>query len=372
MRVLFLGEYSGAFLEICKGLNKLGIETFRISDGDSFKHIPTDYLIEVKPFANRYTSILHYKVWNRLGISRLFLFLRSWGSLKDKIKGYDVVMLNNPRFFPFGDLINHYIVHYLAEHNSRIYLAVLGDDYYVNKWYFANDNKSLMYKLQKKDKIIFELFFGKFLTDYIVDKASAIIAPAWTYKSAYDWTGKTKFVPFSCDESKIGTPFQIKEGEPIIIFHGWQKGKEYRKGNDVFDRVIRKVVQKYGDKVKYNVVQNVPFEEYQKLYTECHIYIDQLYEYDKGTSGMYGMAAGKVVFAGFEKTSLEQYPHYNGEEVGISASLNEEELYKQFCDLIDNPRRMEQISENAIAFVKANHASIMVAKMYLDIWNSSY
>ena len=34
MKVLFLGEYSGAFLEICKGLNKLGIETYRISEAD--------------------------------------------------------------------------------------------------------------------------------------------------------------------------------------------------------------------------------------------------------------------------------------------------------------------------------------------------
>lgn len=371
MKVLFLGEYSGAFFEICKGLNKLGIETFRMSDGDSYKHIPTDYLIKTKPFTNRYASILHYKVWNRLGTSRLFLFLKEWRNLKKMMKGYDVVMLNNPRFFPFGDLINRYIVSYVSRHNEKLCMAVLGDDYYVDRWYFANDKKSLMYKLQKKEKIIFELFFGKFLTDYIVKKVSFIIAPTWTYKSAYDWTGKTRFIPFACDESIIGTPFLIKEGEPIIIFHGWQKGKEYRKGNDVFDRVIKDVVRKYCDKVEYHVVQNVPFEEYQRIYRKCHIYIDQLYEYDKGTSGMYGMAAGKVVFAGIEQQSLAEYPNYNGEEVCIPASMNEKELFQQFCDLIDNPRRMEQISMNAIEFVKANHASMNVAQMYLDTWNCS-
>ncbi|SHF95463.1 hypothetical protein SAMN05444349_1514 [Bacteroides faecichinchillae] len=371
MRILFLGEYSGAFLEICKGLNKLDVETYRISDGDSYKHIPTDYLIKVKPFSNRYASILHYKVWNRLGISRLFLFLKIWKSLKMKLIGYDVVMLNNPRFFPFGDLINRYIVSYLVKHNKKIFMAVLGDDYYVDRWYFANDNKSLMYKMQKKDKIIFELFFGKYLTDYIVKKATAIIAPTWVYKSAYEWTGKTsKLIPFACDESRIGIPFYIKEGEPIRIFHGWQKGKEYRKGNDVFDRVIKKVVLKYGNKVEYQIVQGVPFEEYQKMYSECHIYIDQLYAHDKATSGMYGMAAGKIVFAGFEEESLQEYPHYKGEEIGIPSSMDEDILYKQFCDLIDDPRRMERISKNAIEFVMANHASKKVAQMYLDVWNS--
>lgn len=372
MKVLFLGEYSGAFLEICKGLDKLGVKTYRISDGDSYKHIPTDYLIEAKPFTNRYASILHYKVWNRLGTSRLFLFLKIWRSLKTKLKGYDVVMLNNPRFFPFGDLINRYIVGYVSKHNNKLYMAVLGDDYYVDRWYFANDTKSLMYKLDKKKKIIFELFWGKYLTDYIIKKVTAIIAPTWVYKSSYDWTGKTtQLVPFACDESRIGKPFKIKEGEHIKIFHGWQKGREICKGNDVFDRVIKRVVQKYGEKVEYQIVQSVPFEEYQKMYSECHIYIDQLYAHDKATSGMYGMAAGKVVFAGFEKMSLNEYPHYNGEEVGIAASMNEDELYKQFCELIENPRRMEQISANAIEFVKANHASMKVAKMYIDIWNNS-
>ena len=371
MKVLFLGEYSGAFLEICKGLNKLGIETYRISDGDSYKHIPTDYLINVKPFTNRYASILHYRVWNRLGTSRLRLFLKEWGHLKKLMKGYDVVMFNNPRFFPFGDLINRYIVRYVAKHNRKLFMSVLGDDYYVDRWYFTNDTKSLMYKLTKKKKIIFELFWGKYLTDYMIKKVSAIIAPTWVYKSSYDWTGKTThLVPFACDENRIGTPFHINEGEPIRIFHGWQKGREITKGNDVFDRVIKRVVQKYGDRVQYQVVQSVPFEEYQKMYSECHIYIDQLYAHDKATSGMYGMAAGKVVFAGFEKESLKEYPYYSGEEVGIPASMNEDELFHQFCELIDNPRRMEQISRNAIEFVKANHASMKVAQMYLDIWNT--
>lgn len=35
MKVLLLGERSGVFTELSNGLNKIGVETFRVSSGDS-------------------------------------------------------------------------------------------------------------------------------------------------------------------------------------------------------------------------------------------------------------------------------------------------------------------------------------------------
>ena len=106
MKVLFLGEYSGVFLELSKGLNKLGIETFRISSGDSFKKYSADFLINNKK-KSRINSVLS----SFLGFSNLFDFIRLWPELRSKINDYDIVQLINPRFFPFGDLINMYILY---------------------------------------------------------------------------------------------------------------------------------------------------------------------------------------------------------------------------------------------------------------------
>lgn len=366
MKVLFLGEYSGVFMELSKGLNKLGVETFRVSSGDSFKKYSADYLINIKN-NSRVISVL----FSFLGLSHLFDFLRIWPELKQKIQGFDIVQLNNPRFLPFGDLINLYILKYVSNHNGKLFLSVLGDDYYVDEWNYKNNNKMPLYAtISFKKKVGRRGIWEKVLTDYCHNKCTGIIPGALFYSFPYQWSAKLcPVIPFACDENKIGTPFVLKEAEPIVIFHGWQKGKERRKGNDVFDRVLKKIAKKYGDKIIYNVVQNVPFDEYQKLYSSCHIFIDQLYASDKGTNGMYGMAAGKVVFSGFQKECLEAYEHYNGEEVGIPASLNEDDLFNQFCDLIDNRKRMERISENAIRFVKDNHEATVVAKQFLNTWN---
>ncbi len=370
MKVLFLGEYSGAFLEIAQGLNKLGISTYRVSDGDSYKQIPADFII---PQPDKCCRLITYlRIYTKMfGVFRLFTFIKIWPELKKKIQGFDVVQINNPRFLPFGDLINFFIVRYVYNHNKRIYLSVLGDDYYVDRWYFKNDNKMPWYKFNKKTIQRREKYFLKFITDYIIEKSTAIIAPTWVYKSAYDWTGKTtRVIPFACDENKIGNPIKLGVNEPIKIFNAWQKGKEMRKGNEVFDKVVKKVVEKYGDKVNYQVVQNVPFDVYMDLFKDCHIYIDQLYAHDKATSGMYGMAAGKVVFAGFEEEALSVYPVYNKEEIGVPSSMDENILFDQFCYLVENPERLEVISKNAINFIKSNHSSLIVAKMYLGVWNS--
>ncbi|OKZ04489.1 MAG: hypothetical protein BHV78_00880 [Bacteroides sp. CAG:1060_57_27] len=156
-----------------------------------------------------------------------------------------------------------------------------------------------------------------------------------------------------------------------MIFHGWQTGREATKGNDVFDRVIRKVVNKYGSsKIKYIIVKNIPFEEYCTLFLSAHIFIDQLYAVDKGMNGLLGMAAGKVVFSGFMPEALAEYRYYEDNIIGIRAYNDEMYLFDKFCELIENPSLMEEISKNAIDFVLHNHLSTVVARQYIDLWSS--
>lgn len=380
MKVLFIGEYSGVYTELIKGLKRKGVECFTISNGDGYKKYPADILlinnvIPTKNFFKRtYRNIIY-----RFGLNGIFTFLIRWKELKKYFKGYDVVQLvNSVPLTGFGSIANLIMIKYVHKNNKHIFLSVLGDDYYTVKWLGNNYKRSDFFKEKNRIKNFIRpcpqfsykyCLFYKYLNDYIIKISSSIIPGLLSYKLPYDFTNKTTNIfPFPIDESKIGNPIKIKENEPIIIFHGWQKGKDSRKGNDVFDRVIKKVVAKYGIKVEYRVVQSVPFDEFIKLYSNAHIFIDQLYADDKGVNGLLGMAAGKVVFAGFEKKALEAYPNYNGEIVGIDSYNDEEYLFKKFCELIDNPSLIEEISKNAIEFVSQNHLSDFVADLYINEW----
>ena len=378
MKVLFIGEYSNVYTELSKELKSRGINTFSISDGDYFKKYPTDYLLENVPVYNNVIAKAYRYFTFRLGLSGLLKFLKHWKKIKPHLQGNDVVQLINPvALTGFGSVVNLLLLHYLKNHNSRIFLSALGDDYYICDWFIKNDHRSDYYRTPLLKNILLPgwaakykyCLFYKRLNDYAIKISNRIIPGLNCYREAYIWTEKvTEVIPFPISSSKISQPIEFEDYKKVVIFHGWQKGNEKRKGNDVYDRVIKRVVEKYGDRVDYKVVQSVPFEEYLKLFSSSHIFIDQLYLEEYGYNALLGMAAGKVVFSGYNKEYLKKYPNYNGSQIGVFAELDEDKLFGQFCDLIEHTSLIHQISLNAVNHVINNHASPIVCDMYCKYW----
>ena len=377
MKILLLGEYSGVFSELAHGLKNTGHDVSLINDGDNYKSFYSDYPIVYPTKRNGLFGKILHAISYRLGIDGIVSFWKQWHSLKLHLKSYDIVQIINPVVFSgWGALANLIILRFLRRNNNKVFLSVLGFDYYQMVWFERNFNPSGYYSPSLNQfirpdyafKYRYCLFY-KTLNDYAIKISQKIIPGLLEYKYCYDWTGKTtNIIPFPISKEKIGKPLSLKDTKTIIIFHGWQKGKEKFKGNDVFDRVVNRVAALYGKRVKYLVVQKVPYDEYITLYNNCHIFIDQLYSLDKGMNGLLGMAAGKVVFAGLSTDSLNAYPSYNGEEIGVSTTIDENLLYEKFCKTIDSLDLMEKISKNAIEFVKKNHETSIVVKMYLDAW----
>lgn len=369
MRVLFLGEFSGVFSELIPALHKLGVETFLISDGGGYKKYPADFYIT--------SGLIKSKIFHRIlqysGFLGILNFRKNWPQLKSKLSGYDIVQINNDYPFKcYGWIIELYILHYVIRHNKKLFLSAWGDDYIINRW-LCSHNLQVFQFMSKLKKFYYRLnlfFTRRLVNTYITRNVQAICPGTYYYLLAYKRNSKTYngIIPFPLNFDKLNKPLQINSNDQIVIFHGWQLGKEKEKGNDIFDRVIRRVVDKYESKVKYVVVHNTPYEEYCKLFSKAHIFIDQLYADDKGMNGLLGMAAGKVVFSGFMPEALALYPRYKHNIIGIRAYNNEDYLYSKFCELIDNPNLMVEISHNAIDFIIHNHLNEIVAQQYIALW----
>lgn len=382
MKILLLGEYSSVYAELSKGFRSKGHECYTISDGDSFKKFKSDYVVNVQmPHPTNFLGRIYRHLLYRLGLDGLFHFFKIWPSLKMKIRGYDAVLFINPIVISaFGSIPNLILAYYVNRYNKNIYLSVLGDDFYVQRYFgqnnlqngFYNSSIKLMFHPTPQLKYKYCLFY-KMLNKYLLNNSKGILPGTYLYAQSYSFSSKLRGVlPFPISANKLGRPIRVEKDQPIVIFHGWQKGKGSRKGNDVFDRVIKRVVQFYGEnRVKYEVVSNVPYDTYIQLFSNCHIFIDQLYGSDKGVNGLLGMAAGKVVFSGFQPNILKKtYCGYKGELIGIESYKDEEYLYNQFCNLIDNPNLLETISRNAIDFVKQYHLVDVVVSQYLEILES--
>jgi glycosyltransferase involved in cell wall biosynthesis len=369
MKVLFLGEFSGVYNELIPELKKRGIEVYHIAAGDDFKGYPSDLDIS----ANHRNNIFKF-IYAGLGILGLRQFIKKWKLIKSVSVGYDVVQMNCPHPFNYGYWILLYYYRFLKKNNKAIYLSVLGADYYVLRYLKKNHINRMFDDMSLKQKIVvgYYEFVEIILANYVNKIATAIMPMCLYYKESYNWNSKTTdIVPISVSEEKIGKPLCINENDVVKIFHGWQLGREKIKGNDVFDRVIKRVQADFPGTIEYEVVHNVPYNEYVKMFSDCHLFIDQLYADDKGMNALLGMAAGKVVFSGFKEEALSLYPNYDGSQIGIPAYDDEDYLYNQLKSLVTNKQLINKISENAIRFVRMNQTSGIVADRYLEIWKGS-
>ena len=127
------------------------------------------------------------------------------------------------------------------------------------------------------------------------------------------------------------------------------------------------IEKKHSDKVEIIRTENIPYNEYIKLYNKCHILLDQVYAYDQGYNALEAMAKGKVVFSGAEREWLE---YYNLEEdtVAINALPDEYKIAEKLEWLILNPKTIENISKNARAFIEKEHNYISISSKYLNTW----
>ncbi|HGU3910524.1 TPA: glycosyltransferase family 1 protein, partial [Escherichia coli] len=128
--------------------------------------------------------------------------------------------------------------------------------------------------------------YYKVLNDYCVAISEKIIPGLVDYRIAYEHFDKcTDVIPLPINKNFVTTKsLSLKNDDKIVIFHGWQVGKELKKGNYIFDRAIKKLQEKYNEQIEYVIVKNVPYDEYVKSFSRAHLFIDQCYSYDKGVN----------------------------------------------------------------------------------------
>lgn len=262
------------------------------------------------------------------------------------------------------------LIRYLSRRTPVLSLCALGDDH---NWVSACAKKRYKYSALDrfwgngvKVKLLYlysvRYIFSPlyvYLDKYARRKSSVIIPGLSDYQLAHEMEEKlAPVIPLPVSPSKFSAP--VKSEYPLNVFHAWQAGKEHRKGNDVLDRMVKRYISEFGEhKVKYEIVSGLTYEEYLKKYTRADIILDQIYSYDRGMTGVLGMAAGKVVFSGFEEGHFE---------IGVNATPNENYLYNDFVKTIHSLSLVDSIKKNAFEYSLRNHDSNLVAEQYLRAW----
>ena len=378
MRILLLGEYSNFHNTLKAGLEKNGHRVLLMGRKDGFKNYSLD--IDLEPIL--FSTTLFRKVKNvlflifKIDISNFEVFYNFYKNRK-QFMNFEIVQLINEFPFKTSPFWDKKILSFIFKHNKKVILSACGDDVTYLTYLIDSDlshhvltpllnNKKLKTNFRHSLNYLKPSF--KKLSHFVKNHVEYIIPGDFDYEMAYKNLPKVKpLIPFPVNiEKNKFQPLQILG--KIKIFHGINRGNYYKKGNDIFIQALKQIQEKYNHTIEIIQVESIPYKEYIKLYNESHILLDQAYAYDQGYNALEAMAQGKVVFSGFSAGFKSHY--MITKKIGIHTTPNVNEIVKNLSWLIENPKEIIEISNNARAYIETHHDYEKVAKTYLDTWNS--
>ena len=377
MKILLIGEYSGLHNSLKDGLQLNGHSVTLLGTGDGFKNYPVD--IEVKstifeiPFLKFIAKIIDKLL--KVSLNDFELGFKAYLKIKT-LKDFDIVQLINENSFKTTPWLETILLKKILKNNKNLFLLSCGVDYISVKYALENKFKYSILTPYLNDKLLLEKYrhilkynsseFKK-LHRYIYKNIKGVISSDLDYHIPL--IGEKKYlgmVPNPVNLKKLSYDF-VEIEDKVIIFHGINSKNSTKKGNDYFIRAMEIIKKNYKESVEYIEVQDLKYRDYMKSYCNCHIFLDQVYAYDQGYNALEAMAKGKVVFTGAEKEWLEHYG-VSEDGIAINALPDVNYLVEKLSILIENPKKIKDISINARKFIEDHHSYDNVANIYESKW----
>ncbi|QEE51293.1 glycosyltransferase [Flavobacterium alkalisoli] len=377
MKILLLGEYSRLHNSLKEGLTALGHKVIIVGTGDNFKKFDTDYSIYPKLFNDywflRKFKNLIYKLtgYNLEETEKGYRF----NKLLPKLRGFDHIQLINSDAVESQPKHALKLYKKLLNQNRQMSLLICGDDTPIIKYCLSGNLKysiltPYLEKRAPESDFTYSLKYlrpaYKKLFEWVKNNSACLVTSDLDYEVPMKAMGyKTNFIPNPINTDTI-TYNQPDITDKIVIFLGINRLSYVKKGINFFEESLTIIQEKYRDKVEIIITENVPYNEYIKLYDRAHILLDQTYGYDQGYNALEAMAKGKVVFTGAEAEFSQQYNLT--ERVAINALPDTKAIVNELSYLIENPNEIKAISLRARAFIEKEHNYIKIAEKYLKAW----
>ena len=365
MRILLIGEYSNVHWTLAEGLRALGHKVCVVSNGDFWKNYRRDISL---------TRDVHSKLSGIKYLLKAYLML-------PKFRNYDIVQIINPMFLELkAERIFPYY-RFLRKHNKKMFMGAFGMDAY-----WTGYASSAPYPFRYSDfnigsQPISNDYTNEQIADWdntpkaclnrmIANDCNGIIAGMYEYHSAYkkEHSDKLTYIPFPIEVPATAAA-QYSQERKIRFFIGIQKSRSIYKGTDIMLRALERVVKEYPDDCEMLKAENVPFEQYSQMITDCDILLDQLYGYSPGMNALLALANGKIVVGGAEE---ECYRILGEKELRpmVNVEPSEEDVYNKLVTIVQRKKEIAKLQADSIEFIKRHHSPPKVAQQYIDFWNS--
>ena len=124
----------------------------------------------------------------------------------------------------------------------------------------------------------------------------------------------------------------------------------------------------YAHRMKLNIAESVPFDEYRQMMEGSDAILDQLYAYTPSMNPLLAMSKGIICIGGGEP---ENYEIINETELRpiINVGPTYESVYHEVEQLVLHPERIPELKRQSVEYIKKHHDFMKVAMQYVDFWN---
>ncbi len=358
MKILLVGEYSNVHWTLAQGLRELGHHVTVVSDGDGWKNYPRDINLQRHSLTTAGT------------IRYLADLARVWPQLR----GYDIVQLINPVFLSLKAERIWPFYRFLRQHNGSIFLGAFGIDHYWVR--VGMDCKTFRYSDFNFGSTLRSYpFMETMITDWlhgpkgvlnqrIADDCDGIITGLYEYWVCYHpvFKDKTTYIPFPI---RMPASFSTERASKskVVLFIGINRERSACKGTDIMLRAAQDLHAHYAHRMKLNIVESVPFDEYRQMIEGSDAILDQLYAYTPSMNPLLAMSKGIICIGGGEP---ENYEIINETELRpiINVKPTYESVYDELEQLILHPERIPELKRQSIEYVRRHHDYVKVARQY--------
>ncbi len=378
MRILLIGEYSRLHNSLKEGLEQLGHTVLLIGTGDGFKKFPVDIDIQSRLFEKwllRKGRVLLYRLFG-IDLCSIERGLRFYWAERN-LESFDVVQLINENAIQASNYFEIFLVKRLRRKHKKLFLLSCGTDFISVSYAYQKKLKYSMFTPYFEGLVKNELRYtyilkkinrsNKRLHSFLFQQIDGVIASDLDYHIPLKGNKKYKgLIPNPVNISRFD--FEAHDvSNKIIIFHGINSANYFSKGNYIFEKALKIIEEKHGDRVAVITTRDMPYTDYIEAYAQCDILMDQVFSYDQGYNALESMARGKVVFTGAEQEFLDFY-HLNKNQVCINALPDIDSIVQELELLILEPTKILDIGKAARNFVIENHQYVDIAKRYINVW----
>ncbi|MCM1077042.1 MAG: glycosyltransferase family 1 protein [Bacteroides sp.] len=370
LKILFVGDASSCHRTLAVGLRELGHETVVASHGGYW--LNTGREID-----------LRRRFKGKLG--GLDLWLRVNGSLRSKLRGFDIVSVASQSFIELRPGRKGQFFDFLKANNRSIFYTALGTDpNYVEECLdpasplrynefriYGEDSPYLRSRpticddwltpeMRRLDRHIYSS----------VDGAMSVLYENYVALRRTLPEDRMAYIGIPIDTDAL-QPVELPERPARVrLFLGRYRNRLLEKGTDVMEAAARAVVDRYPGKSELVIVENRPYDEYLELLKSAHVVLDQLYSYTPATNALQAMAYGLNTVSG---GAPEFYDFIGEHELHpvIHVEPNYESVVRALESVVLHPETLRPRGLQGREFVVRHNDYRLVASRALDFWSKT-